>query len=123
MKKGRVDTRNTNPKYWEEILEKSGLGLRRLEIQEEDEIGPASVAEATSGHRVIEGNKDFAQLRTRLDSNDGFISGGHEIKKLRAGRPDRTVFSWTMSDSAVQRLLLRSFPKLETSQAHPKSKR
>jgi hypothetical protein len=112
MRKPRVDRTNTDPKYWEDLLEKAGLGNHRIETQDDD-FETSVEAEVTQGRKVVQGNKDLAQLRTKLDGNDAFLSGGHQIKKIRAHK--RRVPSWTANDAAVQKLLLRSFPKLQTS--------
>lgn len=54
--------------------------------------------------------KDFQQLRKIIDSGDSFVGGGHTIIKIR--RRKRKIPEWTRNDSAVKKVLLRSFPKL-----------
>lgn len=55
----------------------------------------------------------FLELRGKFDGQDPFMTGGHQIIKMRTG--DRVVPEWTKSDKEVQKILLRSFPKLRTS--------
>jgi hypothetical protein len=56
-------------------------------------------------------NDDFRRLRTQFDGNDPFMSGGHQIKKIRAR--ERAVPDWAADNTKVRSLLLRSFPKLK----------
>lgn len=53
------------------------------------------------------------ELRRSLDSNDQFISGGHQLVQARSYK--RQMPDWAKSQSSIRKLLLRSFPKLETS--------
>jgi len=104
-----------NPEYWESVLQKHGLGVRQLGLHKDviDEPEDTPELEPTRGRRSSGLNKDFEQLRTKFDSKDGFVSSGHQIKKIRAH--SRVVPDWTADDQAVQKLLLRSFPNLKTS--------
>jgi len=58
-------------------------------------------------------NPDYEQLRHHIDSNDPFMSRGHQIIKIRRGWR-RSKPSWVESNKAIQELVLRSFPKLKT---------
>lgn len=51
--------------------------------------------------------KDMNKLRGRLDGNDMFMSA-HQIKKVRTR--ERIIPPWTLSDTEVQKVLLRAFP-------------
>jgi len=55
----------------------------------------------------------FIELREKIGSSDPFMTGGHQIKKIREGAHD--IPEWTKSDAEIRRLLLRSFPALETN--------
>ena len=57
-------------------------------------------------------NRDFQQLRKIFEGGDPFMSNGHQIVKLRTRK--RTVPAWTRNNKEVQKVLLRSFPKLAT---------
>ena len=63
------------------------------------------------GVRTTEG------LKTIMDADDAFISG-HQIKKIR--RQKRSTPEWARHQKQVRELLLRSFPKLNTSQKQRK---
>ncbi len=58
-------------------------------------------------------NTDFEQLRHVFESNDPFMGGGHQIVGLR--RRKRVIPSWTQDNRQVKKVLLQSFPKLETN--------
>jgi hypothetical protein len=58
--------------------------------------------------------RDMKKLRSRLDTDDGFMSA-HKIKKVRTR--ERNIPEWTLSDKEVRTVLLRSFPKLRTNNA------
>jgi hypothetical protein len=62
--------------------------------------------------------KDFSKLRESLDSNDSFMTGGHQIVKtagatLHAERMQR-VPVWALDQEKVKQILLSAFPKLQT---------
>jgi len=61
--------------------------------------------------------KTGKKLRQSLDSNDTFMGGGHQIVKPRTYKSHvrRQTPSWVFKDSEVQKVLLRSFPKLKTN--------
>jgi hypothetical protein len=59
----------------------------------------------------------FRQLRTKLDGSDPFVSGGHRIIKIRTAT-SRFIPDWTQNDKSVQKVLLRSFPKLHEDPTH-----
>lgn len=54
----------------------------------------------------------FGELRGYLDGNDPFMTGGHQILKVR--REDRKNPSWVKSNTKIREILLRSFPKMLT---------
>jgi hypothetical protein len=51
----------------------------------------------------------LGQLRKVMDGNDSFMQG-HQIYKIR--RIKKSVPDWARSNKEVQKILLRSFPKL-----------
>ena len=51
------------------------------------------------------------QLRKHLDSDDPFMSAGHQILVER--QQERVCPEWAKSDTKIQEILLRSFPKLK----------
>lgn len=53
------------------------------------------------------------ELREIFDSNDPFMSSGHQVKRRRSGQ-NRATPAWVKSSQQVQALLLRSFPRLKT---------
>lgn len=55
-----------------------------------------------------------AELRSKFDGASAFMNGGHQIIKIR--RHERDVPEWAKSNEEIQKLLLRSFPKMTT---HP----
>jgi hypothetical protein len=55
-------------------------------------------------------NLDLANLRTKIDSNDPFMSGGHQILKIRLF--PKKIPDWINDLEKIRQLLLRSFPKL-----------
>lgn len=64
-------------------------------------------------------NRDtFSELRQKIDGSDPFMTGGHQIMKTRT-EMDREVPAWAKNDAEVQKVLLRSFPKLG---ANPKQR-
>lgn len=64
-------------------------------------------------------NKDFAQLRKRLDGSDTFMNRGHQIKKVR-GR-EKEIPAWALSDEETRKIMLKAFPKLLTDPKQRKS--
>jgi len=99
--------------YWEEQLRKHGLGMHQLGLQDNGEGNPTPEIEPTRGRRVSGLNRDFEQLRTKFDSRDGFVSGGHQIKKIRTR--EKEIPLWATNDKETQqKVLLRAFPKLQT---------
>jgi hypothetical protein len=54
----------------------------------------------------------FLQLRGKFDGQDPFMTGGHQIIKTR--QSDRKIPDWATDDKQIQKILLRSFPKLKT---------
>ena len=56
----------------------------------------------------------FSELRTKLDSNDSFVAGGHRIMKTagatrHAARMKR-VPVWALNDERIKELIKRCFP-------------
>jgi hypothetical protein len=108
----------TEEEYWEKQLQKHGLGMRQLGLQDNGEDDPAEI-EPTRGRRVSGLNKDFEQLRTKFDSQDGFVSSGHQIKKIRTR--EKEIPLWATNDKETQqKVLLRAFPKLLTDSVQRK---
>ena len=56
-------------------------------------------------------------LKTIMDGDDAFIAG-HQIKKIR--RQKRPTPEWARHQKQIRGILLRSFPKLNTSQKQRK---
>lgn len=127
----KLDTLNTDPKYWEAVLTQYKLGaedealekesaLLRHSDGEDDEVEEAEEEEDSEDflrHRIARRssatNRDFDFLRTKIDSNDQFMSGGHQIKKVRVHeRKDR---EWAMSDSKIRDLINLVFPLWRTN--------
>jgi hypothetical protein len=62
----------------------------------------------------------FSELRTKLDGNDTFVTGGHRVMKT-AGATRHTarmkrVPVWANDDEQVRLLLLKIFPKLKINE-------
>lgn len=60
--------------------------------------------------------KGIGQLRTQLDGNEGFVSGGHGIistagASIHASRMKR-VPVWALNDEELKKILLNVFPKM-----------
>ncbi len=60
-------------------------------------------------------NPIFAELRESFDGSDPFMTKGHQIIKIRKGWRKKQIPEWATSDKAIQKLVLRSFPKLKTN--------
>ena len=58
-------------------------------------------------------NPIFEELRGSLDGQDPFMTGGHQVIKLRQG--NRKTPIWAVNNKQIQELLLRSFPALKTN--------
>lgn len=58
-------------------------------------------------------NDHLGELRRKIDSNDPFVTGGHQVLKPRSN-DKKEVPEWTRDDKKVREILLRSFPKLTT---------
>ncbi len=53
------------------------------------------------------------ELRSfHFDGNDPFMTGGHQIIKTRRG--NRVIPEWARDNKKIQKILLKSFPKLGT---------
>ena len=57
-------------------------------------------------------NKDLKKLRGSLDGNDKFIQG-YQIGKPRTYA--RKIPTWARNKTEIRKILLRAFPKLNTS--------
>ena len=55
----------------------------------------------------------FGELRGVIDSNDPFMTSGHQIAKIRE-REHRALPECFESDEKIQELLIKVFPKLKT---------
>ena len=53
-------------------------------------------------------------LRSVFDGKDGFMTG-HQILKVR--RPKRKTPEWTRTQTGIQQILLKAFPKLKTDES------
>jgi hypothetical protein len=51
------------------------------------------------------------ELRQLLDGDDPFLSGGHQILKIR--RPRKKIPAWVNDKKKIRELLIRSFPKMK----------
>jgi len=58
-------------------------------------------------------NDDLRQLRGKIDSDDPFMSGGHQILKVRKYK--KTVPEWALKDSSIRKVVATSFPKWRTN--------
>lgn len=61
----------------------------------------------------------FSELRTKLDSNDNFVTGGHRIMKT-AGATRHTarmkrVPLWALDDEKIKQFINSRFPKAKTN--------
>lgn len=64
------------------------------------------------GHQLSNNTRDtFLELRGKLDGQDPFMTGGHQIIQPRTS--DRVTPEWAKSDVEIQKILLRSFPELK----------
>lgn len=64
-------------------------------------------------------NEDLKKLRKKMDSNDPFLSGGHQIVKARTR--EKEIPAWANNNIETQKLLLRAFPKLRVDNSQRKS--
>jgi hypothetical protein len=64
-------------------------------------------------------NEDLKQLRKKMDGDDPFMAGGHQIIKVRSR--EKVVPVWANSNLETQKILLRAFPKLATNPRQRKS--
>jgi hypothetical protein len=58
-------------------------------------------------------NQTFRELREVFDGSDPFMTGGHGIREPRTRR--KKIPEWSKSDDEIRKILLRSFPKLQTN--------
>lgn len=137
MARKKIDTSNTDPAYWEKILEQSNLGVDQgsmgetnqknaiLEYLENAEFQPIGSDQIPSGFTSSEDlgaqygkKKDiFEQLRWKFDGSDQFVAGGHGVRGVGSTRHAERVSQvpdWANDDAQIRTLLLRSFPKLAT---------
>jgi hypothetical protein len=104
----RINRNSTDPAYWEKVL--AAHKLKPIE-EEQYEFEPTTLI--TTGRKVTNNNTDFEDLRRSFDSDDQFMRQGHQILKIRTHEHD--IPEWTMSDSSVQELIERAFPKWRTA--------
>jgi hypothetical protein len=64
-------------------------------------------------------NEDLKQLRRKMDSNDPFMSGGHQIVKIRTR--EKVIPPWATDNREMQKLLLLAFPKLNSNMKQRKA--
>lgn len=64
-------------------------------------------------------NEDLKKLRGKMDSNDPFLAGGHQIVKARTR--EKEIPAWANNNVETQKLLLRAFPKLRINNSQRKS--
>lgn len=55
----------------------------------------------------------FVELRGHMDGKDPFMTGGHQIVKIRTVQ--KTIPQWTKNDAKIREILLRSFPYLASN--------
>lgn len=58
-------------------------------------------------------DKIYKELRQKFDSCDPFLAGGHRDIKVRRG--SKQIPDWVNDYAFIRRVLLRAFPKLDTS--------
>lgn len=103
-------------KKWEKRLQHHGLGIDQpMTDNSEGELEQASSMPSVRGDK----HPDHARLRTMVDSNDSFITGGFEVKKVRS--LEREIPEWALNDIELRKVLLAVFPKL--SFTPPKEKK
>jgi hypothetical protein len=139
-----VDTSNTDPKYWEQVLSELDLSVEKeipqpveitaeqfkeivnLELlpeedyeSEEPVVNYNGITRDTVTHSGLSETNE--ELRTKVDGDDPFFEG-HGIVKPRRGNQGnktgvpRTCPEWALDNAKVQEILLRSFPKLMTDE-------
>lgn len=69
-------------------------------------------------------DSSFSELRSKLDSNDGFVSGGHRIMKT-AGATQHTarmrrVPVWALDDERIKQFIHLRFPRARIDQEQRK---
>jgi hypothetical protein len=114
----KIDTKNEDPRYWEEVLSRHALSEKQLgmdipdvqaseegyesdeEVEQVDEFLFSPKRE--TARPVSNANPDFEILRTKVDSKDRFMEG-HQIKKIR-GRV-RENPDWAYDNKVVQALI------------------
>jgi hypothetical protein len=95
---------------WETRLERKLLSKKQLALDE-----PLDNDTLTSARRD---GDDYALLRKKFDGDSGFMTHGHQIIKIRSR--EREIPEWTASNTEVQNLVTKTFPKLKTSKRHKK---
>jgi len=115
---GKIDTNNTDPKYWERQLKKYGLGGYSSGVG-----GGGGMTDNSDGEMAdtrSSASEQFAQLRIRIDGNDNFM-GGHQIMKVQT--KERVIPEWAFSNKEVSRILKTAFPKMDAGGRIGKSQR
>ena len=64
-------------------------------------------------------NEDLRQLRGKMDGSDPFMTGGHQILKIRTRK--KIVPAWATNNKETQKILLKAFPKLLSSPSQRKA--
>ena len=64
-------------------------------------------------------NEDLRKLRKKMDANDPFLAGGHQIVKARTR--EKEIPAWANNNVETQKLLLKAFPKLRLSNSQRRS--
>lgn len=61
-------------------------------------------------------NKDYTKIRRYMDSDDPYVTGGHQIFKTAGAtlhmQRVQSIPEWTRNDDEVRKLLCVAFPKL-----------
>lgn len=104
---------------WDRILAKKGLSIcQPIVDNSEGEMAEFDQKTYANNNVVNHGSPSDARridrnrLRGKVDGSDLFMSA-HQIKKVRTR--EREVPVWVLSDAEVQKVLLRSFPNLNTN--------
>lgn len=66
-------------------------------------------------HSISTGESQYLR-KHYFDGREGFMDHGHQITTLGNRQRDRDIPEWTKHDEQIQKMLLRSFPKLRTNE-------
>ena len=95
-------TQNKLEAKWERRLKKAGLGI--VQPMTDHSEGESQLNMAGSQNEML-------VLRNKLGGSDRFMEA-HQITKIRS--MDREIPDWVFNNKEVQRVVLTSFPRLET---------